>query len=709
MNSDTDHALRTAMQHHQAGRLTAAESLYRQILSQHPNHPDALHLLGLIARQTGNIADSVTLIRKAISLNPNWPDAYYNLGASLKSNGQLDEAIAAYRQAAVLNPNLTAAFYSLGNALLEKGSLDQAIAAYRQAIKLKPDHAEAHGNMGVALQNSGKNAEAITAYHTAIALHPNYAEAYANLGVAYREKGEVNQAIDAFGRSISLNPNLPHTHFNLANALISIGKIDAGILSYRRAIALKPDYAGAYNNLGNTLIDIGQLDEAIAAYRQATMLEPNNSLFDSALICAMHYHPKCDGRAITSEHARWNRQHAEKFSRLIQPQSNDPTADRRLRIGYISRDFRNHPVGRFLLPLIESHHRDLFEICCYSDVAIPDQMTARFQSRANLWRETTSLKHDQVAEQIRSDKIDILVDLSGHTTGGRLLVFARRPAPVQVSYLGYPGTTGLPAIDYRLTDTLSDPPGQTDSLQAEKLFRLPHTNWCFSEPEHAPAVHPSPMIKNGYVTFGSFNTLVKVTDSMLKTWACIVNQVPRSRLLLKSAAFVSAIARDRVGRVLFSQGVDVDRITLLGPVPDHATHLAAYHQVDIALDTFPYHGTTTTCDALWMGVPVITLAGQTHVSRVGVSLLSSVGLSELIASTQDEYANIAVALAHHPHRLEDLRTNLRRQMKQSPLMDAAGFTREVEAAYRQMWRRWCDRSTSRAIDTEQTNPLRSSR
>ena len=379
----------------------------------------------------------------------------------------------------------------------------------------------------------------------------------------------------------------------------------------------------------------------------------------------MLYHPDIDSQTILNQHTRWNRQHAEPLRGLIQGHVNDRAIERRLRIGYVSRDFRQHPVGRFLLPLIENHDRGLFEIFCYSDVAGPDEMTVRFQSLASCWREIAGLKHEQVAAQIRTDQIDILVDLAGHTTGSRLLVFAQKPAPVQVSYLGYPADTGLSAIDYRFIDPWADPD------QAEKIWRLAKTNWCFAEQTDTPSVQPPPMAQQGCITFGSFNNFAKVTNSMLQIWAGILSRVPNSRLLLKAGAFVSATARDRARRGLVSHGIDITRLILLGPQPDHATHLATYSQIDIALDTFPYHGTTTTCDALWMGVPVITLAGQTHVSRVGVSLLSNIGLPELIANTTDEYMNTAVALANTPDRLKNLRTNLRQRMKQSPLMDCA--------------------------------------
>jgi len=354
----------------------------------------------------------------------------------------------------------------------------------------------------------------------------------------------------------------------------------------------------------------------------------------------------------------------------------------------VSADFGDHPVGRFLLPLLERHDHRQFEVFWYSNTARPDAMTARFRSCADQWRDIANLRDQQAVEQVRADRIDILVDLSGHTAGNRLLVFAAKPAPVQVSYLGYPGTTGLTMIDSRLTDPFADPADLTDDFHTETLFRLPSTNWCFAEIGDLPPVAPPPAVKRHQITFGSFNNLAKVTEPMLQTWATILQQVADSCLLLKADAFGSASVRERIASYFAAQGIDANRLNLSGRVPEHSTHLALYGQMDIALDAFPYHGTTTTCDALWMGVPTITLAGQAHVSRVGVSLLSNIGLTELIADSPKTYVRIATGLAHDLARLSDLRSTLRNRMRNSPLMDAPTFAANMEAAYRQMWRKY---------------------
>jgi len=342
--------------------------------------------------------------------------------------------------------------------------------------------------------------------------------------------------------------------------------------------------------------------------------------------------------------------------------------------------------------LLQQHDHLQFEVFCYSNATTIDGITSSLRSNADHWRQIAGMNNHQVAEQVRKDAIDILIDLSGHTSGNRLLVFARKPAPVQISYLGYPGTTGLSAIDYRLTDCFADPPGLTEHLHAEKLHRLSRTNWCFAAPEDAPPVQPPPASCRDHVTFGSFNNFAKVTDEVLQSWWTILRHVPRSRLLLKCAIFETKRVCEQVTGIFTAQGIEPGRLELQGWQPDHAMHLTLYNEMDIALDTFPYNGTTTTCDALWMGVPVITLAGPAHASRVGMSLMSSIGLSETIATTTVEYVGLAVALAQDQDRLKTIRLGLRDRMRRSPLMDAERFARDVEAAYRQMWRNWCEQS-----------------
>jgi predicted O-linked N-acetylglucosamine transferase (SPINDLY family) len=405
----------------------------------------------------------------------------------------------------------------------------------------------------------------------------------------------------------------------------------------------------------------------------------------------MHFHPDYDAQRIAQEHSRWNRQHAEPLKQFIGPHRNGRIRDRRMRIGYVSPDLRQHSVAYFLENLLAHHDASSVEVFCYSDVIRPDATTARMQKLCAQWREIVGLKDTEVDQKVREDRIDILVDLAGHTANNRLLLFARKPAPIQVTYLGYPDTTGLRAMDYRLTDAYADPPDVTGGY-SEQLVRLPETFLCYRPSYGAPEIGPAPALESGRVTFGSFNALAKVNAPLVAMWSKILEQIPNSRLILKNQGLGSAGARRHILEYFAAHHIAPDRVELMGWARSEAGHLQLYNRIDIALDTFPYHGTTTSCEALWMGVPVVTRAGSAHVSRVGVSLLSNVGLAELVTDSQEKYVQLARELAHDLSRLSNLRSTLRKRMEQSPLMDAPRFARNVESAYRQMWRRWCETS-----------------
>jgi predicted O-linked N-acetylglucosamine transferase (SPINDLY family) len=720
-DADALHLLGVAA--HQTGKLDTAGELIRKALQVRPDWPEARYNLGLVLKDSGDVDGAIAAYRAALSLKPGFVPALNSLGNVLRVQHKLDEAIEAYQQGVASNPNYADAHNNLGICLKETGRSEEAIIAYHRALQLRPDFAEAANNLGVAYHSAGRLTAAVEAYRRAIAIKPVYAEAHSNLGVALREQGryeeasaacrlamELNpasaeahqnlglalqklqkwtEAVAAHRRAVALNPGSAEAHDSLATALVGGGDLDGAIGQYKSAIAIAPENAVAHNNLGRTLLEAGDASAALAAFRGAVELAPRNALMHSAMVAALLYQPGTDPTLIAEEHFRWNSSHAEPLRQSIPPHRNDPNPGRRLRIGYISADFREHPVGRFLLPVLQQHDRGSFDVVCYSDVSRHDTLTAHLKAAADRWTETAGLTVNELAGRIRADAIDILVDLAGHTASNRLLVFAQKPAPVQVSYLGYPATTGLKAIDYRLTDAQADPPGATERWHSEQLWRLPRAIWCMDPDEKSPLVQPPPLLQNGLVTFGSFSNLAKVNQPLLRLWGRILRQVPDSRLLLKAGAFASTRARERVLAAFSELDVDADRLILLPPSPDHETHLAAHRQIDIALDTFPYHGTATTCDALWMGVPVISLAGDSHVSRVGVSLLRSIGLTELVAADMDEYVRIAIAWARDPLRLQTYGNSLRDRIKQSPLTDANGLAREIESAFRSMWRRWC--------------------
>ena len=712
-------AFQIAQQHHQAGRLAEAEALYRQIVAVEPRHADALHLLGVLAHQAGRGDLAVDLIRQAIAvapqvpgyhynlglvltaqgrldeaiaacrraleLRPDYAEAHNNLGNALRGQGRLDEAVAAYRRALQLQPDYAEAWHNLGVVLTDQGQLDEAIATYRRALELQPDLAEAHNHLGNALKAGGRLDEALAAYRRALQLQPDYAEAHYNLGNALLDQGQFDEALAACRRALQLQPDYAEAHYNLGNAHLGKGQLDEAMAAYRRVLQLKPDFAKARNNLGTVLKDQGQLDQALAAIRRAIQLRPDDAGTHSNLVYTALFHPGYDDQRIADEHRLWNRQFADPLKPFLLPHANARDPERRLRIGYVSPDFRDHVVGRNMLPLLEHHDRRDFEILCYSGVVQPDALTGRFRQRADHWRNTVRVADAELAELIRQDRVDILVDLTQHMAGNRLPVFARRPAPVQVSFAGYPASAGLDTIDCRLTDPWLDPPETPSHHYPEKPIRLPHSFWCYDPLTGSPPVNPLPALAAGHVTFGSLNNYCKVHEGVIGLWAKVLGAVPDSRFLLLSPL---GAHRQRAVDVFARSGVTAGRIEWFTPAP-RPEYLAAYHRIDLGLDTFPYNGHTTSLDSFWMGVPVITLVGKTTVGRGGLSQAMNLGLPELVAQTPGQYVQRAVAFATDLPRLAGLRQSLRPRMQASPLMDAPQFARDIEAACRTMWRAWC--------------------
>jgi protein O-GlcNAc transferase len=604
--------------------------------------------------------------------------------------GRLEQAESLFRQILVHRPQHVDVLRFLGLIAQQSGNFGNAADLFRQVVALRPDYAEAFNNLGVACKCNGQLEEAIRAYRQAIALKSDYGGAYSNLGNALREMGELDEAIVAYRRAVALKPDFAPAFSNLGNALKETGQLDEAVAACRAAIALKPDFFEAYGNLGNALMDQGQFDEAIAAYRQAMRLKPNDAKPHSDVVYSLYFHPGYDERAIQLELAQWNRQHAESLARFIRPHANDRDPERRLRIGYISPDFRDHVVGRNMLPLLAAHDRKQFEIACYAIMVRHDAMTGQFQALADIWRDVGAESDEQIAQIIREDRIDMLVDLTLHMQGNRLLVLARKPAPVQVTFAGYPGSTGLKTIDYRLTDPFLDLPGMDESIYSERSVRLADSFWCY-DPRSDLAVNDLPASRQGFITFGCLNNYCKVNDAVLKLWAAVLGRVENSRLLILSPA---GSHRDHAIAILAARGGDPSRVQWLDRRP-RLQYLQMYHRLDICLDTFPYNGHTTSLDAMWMGVPVITRIGPTVVGRAGWSQLSNLNLTELAARTDEQFVTIAANLAADIPRLAELRRTLRQRMQQSPLMDGARFARNVEAAYRQMWRTWCGAAAAR--------------
>jgi predicted O-linked N-acetylglucosamine transferase (SPINDLY family) len=641
-----------ALQHHRAGRLNDADTLYRLILSYEPQNADAMHLLGVTSHQAGQNDVALDLIRRAIALKPNFSQAQFNLGNVLHANGQLDDAVIAFRQAIASAPGYAQAHYNLGNVLNLKGQPADAIIALRQAIAVNPSYAKAYSYLGGLLASTGRLDEAIAACRKAIALEPGFADAYANLGVALHQIGQLDEAVAACRAAITLNPALPEAH----------------------------------SNLGNVLKDKGELDEAISCYRKALELNPNLVAAHDNLLLALHYHHASDAQILLGEKRRWNLQHAQPLKRFIEPHHNAPDADRRLRIGYVSPNFCDHPVGRFALPLLAGRDRAAFDIYCYATAIVPDQITAQLRSYADAWCDIAGLSDEHLARIIRQDRIDILVDLAMHTEDNRLLVFARKPAPVQITYLAYAGGTALDTIDFRLTDRYLNPSETEDRHYLEKSIRLDGSYWCYQPNAAASPVNELPALTSNRITLGCLNSFCKINEPTLSLWAQILNRVPDSSLLMVAP---EGTARERTLDRFRKDGIVPERIQFVARQPV-ADYLRTYHRIDIALDPLRYNGGTTTCDALWMGVPVITLAGSTAMGRAGVSILTNAGLHELIAHSPQDYVQIAAALALDLPRLATLRNTMRPRISDAPLLDTASFVRSIESAYRQAWRTWCE-------------------
>ncbi len=650
-------ALALAIQHHQAGRLAEAEALYRQILAVQPRHTDALHLLGAIAGQVGRNDVAVDLIRQAIALAPEQPTFHSSLGNALAALGRTEEAVAAYRRATQLKPDYTDAHNNLGIALGNLGRWDEAIAAYQRALQCKPDHAEAYSNLGIVLAIQGRLDEASAAYRRALQIRPDYAEARSNLGIVLNNQGRLDEAAAEF----------------------------------QRALQIRPNYSEAQNNLAIVCKDTGRLDEAIVCYRRATIAEPANSGAHSNLIYTLHFHPAHDGASIAEEHRRWERAFAEPLQKYHRPHVNSLDPERRLRIGYVSPDFRNHVICHFLTPLLEAHEHAAFEIFCYASVMRPDGITGRMKKTADVWRDVLGVPDEALAERIREDKIDILVDLTQHMADNRLRAFACKPAPVQVAWLGYPGSTGLSAMDCRLTDAHMEPEGATWSESVETPVRLPDSWFCFNPVDEYPEPGALPALRAGHVTFGCLNNPCKVNEAVLERWAGVMRAVEKSRLLLQCP---EGETQARVRQWFEAHGIAAERLELVARTPTRGEFLKLFDRLDVALDPFPYNGGTTTCEALWMGIPVLTLPGEGIVSRIGLSILMACGMPEFVAQTEEEYVRLAASLAADLPRLVELRATLRARMKASAFMDGPRFAKNVEHAYRAMWRAWCAKKTA---------------
>ena len=536
-------------------------------------------------------------------------------------------------------------------------------------------------------QQSGDLDLAIDCYAKAIRLSPNNAFALHELGLVYNLKGDSAKAESYYRLACALAPEMGSAHYNLGNLLIGQGKIVEALACLTQAANLEPDNADALTNIGVALYELGKVDRAVEYFQKALAVNPASPQLHSTLVSALHYIETATADDIFQKSKQWWECHGRPLYRKIL-HANPPSPTRKLNIGYISPDFREHSIYYFITPLLRAHDRSQYEIFCYSDVSQPDWATAEIKALADHWRDIAHSPDEAVALTIERDGIDLLIDLAGHMTDNRLRVFAQKPAPVQMSWLGYPGTTGLPTIDYRLIDSITDPEGEADRCHSEKLIRLPGCFLCYQPPDETLEPGPPPFDRSGIFTFGSFNTPEKINQTRLTVWSTILQQLPNSRLLLKGKHLNDHAVQGSFLDSFTSRGLDAARICFSPHLPSRKEHLALYNDIDLCLDPFPYNGTTTTLEALWMGVPVLTMLGERHASRVSASILQALGRPDLVTVTPQAYIDAAIRAGSTPVALGRQRSTLRRQLLASPLCDARLFAKRMEYVYRQAWQEW---------------------
>lgn len=654
----------SVLKHYHSGNFNEAELLCKIILKKEPYNIKVLIFLGMIYARLANYDSAIQYLKKAIKFKPDSDEAYYCLATIYQIREDFDKTIECYRKVIELNPGLVDAYNGLGNSLQEKKNFDEAEHYYQEAMRINPNDPTAYINIGIAMHNKGKFDDAITYLQKALLLNPNIEMTYNFLGFSMICQDRLTEAIQNFETSLRINPS----------SIIALSR------------------------LGQIFEKQGRVIEAENFFRRALQIQPHNIILHEVLLMNLLYSSRYDSRTIFTEHVQFAKQFEKPLQSFSSPSSFKKTLKRKLKIGYVSPDFRSHSVSYFIEPVLSSHDKEQFEVFCYSLSSEKDEVTTRLQKHVDHWQNIIKMSDEDAAKSIQTDEIDILVDLAGFTANNRILLFARKPAPIQVSWIGYPATTGLSTIDYKIVDNYTDPPGTSEQFYTENLIRMPESFLCYQPERTSPEVGSLPALASGHITFGSFNYFTKVSPEIFDLWIQILKRIPDSRMILKSKCFFDRLTCEHVKNLFGQQGIESLRIDLFGWSPSIRAHLEMYNYIDIGLDTFPYNGTTTTCEALWMGVPVITLAGDTHRSRVGMSLLSNIGLPELIARDAEEYHEIAVQAAFDITKLKSLRNGLREKVAHSPLTNIKQFIINLENCYKDMWARYCEIGAGFTID-----------
>lgn len=680
------------------GRHAELESLARSLLAQFPASGFVWKVLGVALRGQGK--EALPALQKAIEFAPDDADAHNNLGNALKELGQPVAAVASYRRALALHPDFAEAHRNLGNALTDLGQFEEAAEACLRAVALKPEFTMAHCNLGNAMKGLGQLDAAVASYRRALAIAPDHAISHTNLGCVLAELGQLDAALESQRRAVAIAPDYAMAHSNLGSVLAELGRTDEALASCRRALALKPDFADAHQNLAQALQKMGCLEAAIQSFRRALLLRPDCPLIHGGLLFALLHSETCSTQALLAEHVRFG----ERFEQPLrpawphwEPQKCAPALrdpERRLRLGFVSGDLHSHPVSFFMLPVWRALDRRRFELVAYYNYTREDDLTKSMRSASDQWFSVAHLSDQALAAKIGADQIDILIDLSGHTARNRLLTFARKPAPVQASWLGYPGTTGLAAMDYFLVNRYAAPAGQLDAQFVEKILGLPLA-LPFASPSHSPPVNDLPALRNGFITFGSFNRVGKLGDACLALWSEVLLALPDSRLLLGNIG--DAEVRQSICARFAALGIAAARLRF-HPAAPLLEYLALHHEVDIVLDSFPYGGGTTSRFALWMGVPVLALIGARLPQRQSVGVIKSLGMEAWCVADREAFVAQAQRAADDLPALAVLRGGMRQKLEHGPMSRPEAMTRGLEQVLRRVWRRWCEGLPPQAME-----------
>jgi len=675
------------------GDLKGALNAFREALQHKPDYAGAYFNMGNALLNSGQYSEAIENYQKALEIKPDYAEVICSLGVAQKNIGKIADAITSFQTAIRIDPLLTEAKINLANILnelfikannmLNEGKLDLAVEKLHQVLMIEPNLAEAHATLGVAQQKYGRLDAALVSLNRALEIKPDSAEILNNHGIALQMLGQHGKAIESFRHALDINPDFVEANGNMASALNEVGRFEEALSLCRHALKLNPDFHVAHNNMGTSLAGLGRFDEALSSYQMALRIKPDFIEARSNLLFNLNYLTDQSPSYYLEQAHEYGRSVAGKVASRFSSWSS-PASPVRLRVGIVTGDLRNHSVGKFLESTLANLDSTRIELFAYPTNLIADELTARVRPNFSSWKHLAGMSDSEAAESIHADGLHVLLDMSGHTLYNRLPVFAYKPAPVQVTWLALPNTTGITEMDYVLGDSQAIPP-ENETHLSETVWRLPDSYVCFSPPNFPIDVAPLPALSTKYITFGSFNNLTKMNDVVVKVWARILAATPNSRLYLKTTQLKNETVRERTRHRFEKMGITPDRLILSEPMGSIKEHLSEYNRVDIALDTFPYPGVTTSIEAMWMGVPVLSLLGNNFLSLSAKSIAHYSGLQDWVAIDEDDYVLKAVRYAENQNRLAELRSKLRQQVLASPLFDAPRFARNFENAMWEMW------------------------